>query len=87
MPERNQGKDKTMHCHQLQQLLVDYIDGGLPPEIAKEFEKHLEDCKPCLSFIKTYEAAIKITKKIEPSQMPQELKDKLKSFVLEKLKK
>ena len=76
-----------MHCHQVQQLLVDYIDGELSPDLTRDLETHLKDCIPCHDFINTYRATIKITRKVEPAEMPQELKDKLKSFIREKIDK
>ena len=76
-----------MHCHQLQQLLVDYIDGALAPEVSHDLEEHLKDCVSCHDFLDTYRATIKITKKVEPDRMPQELKDRLRSFIREKIEK
>lgn len=61
--------------------MVDYIDGELDENTRRELEEHLENCEPCNRFIRTYETTIKITKKVEPLQMPQELKDRLKSFI------
>lgn len=76
-----------MHCHTVNQLLVDYIDGELDKVTYIELEEHLKDCAPCKKFIDTYKVTIKITKKIEPAQMPIELKERLQSFIKEKVLK
>jgi len=70
-----------MHCHQVQQLLVDYLDGDLDRKTSRDLEDHLKDCVPCRQFIDTYKTTIKITKKVEPAEIPIELKDRLKSFI------
>ncbi len=70
-----------MHCHQVLQLLVDYIDGELDENTRRELEEHMEDCEPCKKFINTYRTTIKLTKQVETSQMPNELKDRLHSFI------
>jgi len=70
-----------MHCHQVLQLLVDYVDGELDEKTHRELEEHMQDCEPCKAFIRTYEITIRLTKKVEISQMPAELKDRLHSFL------
>ena len=70
-----------MHCHQLQQLLVDYLDGEMDRKTRRDLEEHLKDCIPCQQFIETYKTTIKITKKVEPAEMPLELKDRLRTFI------
>jgi len=70
-----------MHCHQVRQLLVEYLDGELDEKTKAELEDHLKDCEPCQKFISTYKATVKITKKADPGEMPVELKDRLKSFI------
>ena len=74
-----------MHCHQVQQLLVDYLDGELDIQTGRELEEHLKDCVPCEKFIKTYRATIQLTKKVDPGEMPDELKERLQSFIKAKL--
>lgn len=43
-------------CERLVELLLDYSLGELPPELAREVERHRGLCHPCVCFQNTYEA-------------------------------
>ena len=74
-----------MHCHRLRQLLVDFVDGELDEKTSRELEEHMKDCIPCREFIDTYRATIKVTRKLGSVEMPHELKERLLSFIKQKL--
>lgn len=38
-----------MRCHQVEDLLDDYLAGELQPELNKQVERHLETCSACQS--------------------------------------
>ncbi|MDD5595100.1 MAG: sigma-70 family RNA polymerase sigma factor [Candidatus Omnitrophica bacterium] len=46
------------------------------------FQKHIRGCASCRKFIKTYNKAITITKGLECKDIPPELQEKIKSFLL-----
>lgn len=44
-----------MTCRELIEFLMDYLDGTLPPEQRREFERHLAVCPSCVAYLKSYE--------------------------------
>ena len=41
-------------CKECIELLHDYLDGELSPEIEASLEEHFADCPPCIAFVNTY---------------------------------
>ncbi len=75
-----------MTCQELVDLLVDYLDGTLDPVTTRELERHLEGCEACLNFIKTYKATTAWVGEVTYEEMPEELKDRLASFLKAKIR-
>ncbi len=68
-----------MTCRELAELLLDYLDGTLPPEQAEHLRAHLADCKPCVHYVATYELTIQITRRLPPTPPPPELLERLRA--------
>jgi hypothetical protein len=68
-----------MTCRELVELLIDYLDGELPEERRRHLEMHLQLCPPCLVYLKTYQATIRLTKRLPCSPPPPELLERLKT--------
>jgi anti-sigma factor RsiW len=47
-------------CKELIDFLGDYASGELPPEQRLVFESHLAICPPCVAYLKTYQATIRL---------------------------
>jgi anti-sigma factor RsiW len=70
-----------MTCKQLVEFLIDYLSSELPPEQVLEFERHLAICPPCVAYLKTYEATIRLGREalrptnqaVPPEAVPEEL--------------
>ena len=59
-------------CDEFFALLSDYLDGELPPSRCAEFEKHLEDCPPCIVFVRSLKQSIRISRGLgETTNLPQ----------------
>ncbi len=43
-------------CKDSINLLLDFLDGEIPPEEAKHLREHLSGCAPCMDFLRTYRA-------------------------------
>lgn len=74
-----------LKCRDVGQLLHDYIEGLLATSIQQQLEQHLADCPNCTAFINTYRQTIHLSQKLRCEDMPQELQDKLRSFIKTKL--
>ena len=80
------GRASMITCREQVDLLVDYFDGTLDPEIARALEQHLDGCPSCLNFIKTYKATIKWVGEEVCEEMPEELMTRLTSFLKTKIR-
>jgi len=49
-----------MTCKELVEFMVDYLSDQLPALQRQVFERHLNACPPCLSFLETYRETIEL---------------------------
>jgi anti-sigma factor RsiW len=70
-------------CRELVELLIDYLEGDLPEERRRHLELHLQMCPPCLVYLETYQATIRLTKRLPCAPPPPELLERLKAALRE----
>ncbi len=75
-----------MDCRELVNLLADYLDGSMDPLLAGELEGHIELCDECLHFLRTYDTTRIVAREVRIEEIPEEFREKLRSFVLEKIR-
>ncbi len=64
-----------MTCRQLIDFIVDYLDGTLPADERRLFERHLTVCRSCVAYLRTYEQSIRMAQgtRMEQAEVPEEL--------------
>lgn len=75
-----------MNCKEMVQFLADYLDGSMDPLLSREFECHIDLCDSCLNFLRTYDTTRIVTREVNVEEIPEEFREKLKSFMLEQIK-
>ena len=78
---------KLMCKEFIMDLLADYLDGALSPEVIVDLERHLQDCQPCVAYLKTYKKTRELTGRAARVEMPEEMKIRLREFLLKQLAK
>ena len=79
---------RSVTCEQTIEVLVDYVDGSMDAATLKTFEAHFADCPPCLDFLRTYKATIRVSQQALPDpEIPPEVSSRLRSFLREKCQK
>lgn len=73
-----------MNCKELVYLLSDYLDGSMEEQLRQELSAHIEMCEPCLNFLRTYDKTRILCRQIQPEEIPEEMRQRLRSFVLQK---
>ena len=73
-----------MNCKELVYLLSDYLDGSMEEQLRQELSAHIEMCEPCLNFLRTYDKTRILSRQIQPEEIPEEMRQRLRSFVLQK---
>jgi anti-sigma factor RsiW len=74
-----------MMCRELIEIIDDYLDHVLAPEISQDLERHLEECAPCRAYIATYRKTRRIGAAAARIDMPEEMKERLRRFLADKL--
>jgi hypothetical protein len=73
-----------MNCKELVYLLGDYFDGSMEPHLREELDDHIKLCDVCTRFLKTYDKTRILCRSIRCDEIPSEVRDKLKAFVIAK---
>ena len=68
-------------CDECVELLVDYIEGQLPPERSRALEIHLDLCPSCVCFVNTYRDTVNIARTLQAEDIPPEVTQRLLDFL------
>jgi anti-sigma factor RsiW len=68
-------------CQECVDLLVDFLEGELPPDRARALEIHLELCPPCWKFVRTYRGTVDVARTLPVEEIPPELTLQLIEFL------
>lgn len=78
-PRDAEAQSHPGRCKKMFAELSDYLDGQLDDFSCEELQTHLNDCQPCLKFLRSLETSIQKCR-----QSPAECPDRAKSAVLRK---
>lgn len=73
-------------CKDTINLLLDFLDGEVPPEEAQHLREHLSGCAPCVEFLRTYRATPGLCRRALAKQMPAEVSEKLTEYLRSRIK-
>jgi len=76
-----------MTCREAIDVLADYLDQILSSQMASQLESHLRDCQPCVAYVATYRKTRELVGKTGHVEMPEELKTRLRQFLVDQLGK
>ena len=74
-------------CKDSVELLLEYLDGELTPELRQKLEAHLGGCSPCEDFLKSYRATPGLCRKALARDVPREVAAKLTDFLRREMAK
>ena len=57
-------------CQELVELVTDYLEGALPPDLLGRFEAHLLDCDDCPMYIEQLRTTIRLTGRLAEDDVP-----------------
>lgn len=72
---------QSVSCERVVALLLEYLEGDLPSELATALARHLDDCPHCVEFVAQYEATSVLCREELAREMPTELSERLASFL------
>jgi len=69
--------EQPLTCHEVVDLVSDYIEGVLPPDARRRVEDHLADCDGCTGYLEQMRTTIRLTGMLTEEQIPAEQKQRL----------
>jgi predicted anti-sigma-YlaC factor YlaD len=75
-----------MTCQDAIALLGDYLELALGAETIADLERHLGECAPCVAYLNTFRATRRVAAEAARVEMPEEMKERLRSFLLARLR-
>jgi anti-sigma factor (TIGR02949 family) len=75
-----------MTCKDAIDLLGEFLEHALSPGDATRLEAHLAGCEPCRAYLATYRRTRELTAAEGRVEMPEEMKQRLRAFLLERLR-
>ncbi len=84
--DREEEHEKSMpgRCNIWTGFVYNYAHGNLGKKKSKAFKRHIKACRSCNSFFDTYIKAIDITQALQCPDLPDELKERIESFLFKK---
>lgn len=72
-----------LSCKDVNEFLMDYLDGTLPEEMRRRFEKHIENCDQCRAYLEQYQATASVIGEAGelPGEPPEELVENTLAFL------
>jgi predicted anti-sigma-YlaC factor YlaD len=74
-----------LNCREVNRFLAEYLDGALPAETERSFDRHLSICAHCRAYLDQYRATMEMTE--EAADLPDDLPDELVETTLAFLRK
>jgi len=75
-----------MTCQEAIAVLDDYLEVILGPDALASLEEHLRDCPPCVAYLNTYRRTREVAAGVNRVAMPEEMKERLRRFLIERLR-
>ena len=66
-----------LNCQEVVELVTDYLEQALLPEMQAQFEKHIEECPGCDTYLEQVQKTIMMLRKLSEQQMFPETKQEL----------
>ena len=70
-----------MNCHDAIDVLADYLEGALTPDVLARLEAHLRACAPCRAYLATYKRTAELAAKANRVEMPPDVRQRLRDFL------
>ena len=71
MNEERRTPGMMVHCQEIVELVTDYLEGVLDPNMAAEVEAHLELCDGCDIYVEQMRATIRALGKVPVSTLSE----------------
>jgi anti-sigma factor RsiW len=71
---RSGSSERALTCHEVVELVTDYLEGALADEARRRVEEHLSGCEGCTRYLAQMRDTIRLTGMLTEEQIPEEQK-------------
>jgi anti-sigma factor RsiW len=68
-------------CRSGVELLMDYLEGVLPPELRAALDEHVAGCPRCAAFVESYRNTPRILREATAATLPSDIEASLRAFL------
>jgi Putative zinc-finger len=68
-------------------LVFDYLNDKLSPNVKRDFQQHLQICPDCVNFLNTYKKTVSVTRSIRPEEIPPRVRNNILDFLRSRVRK
>jgi anti-sigma factor RsiW len=73
--------DRALTCHEVIEIIGDYLEGALSTDDRRRVEEHLAICDGCTTYLEQMRETIRLTGMLTEEQIPEDQKrDLLEAF-------
>ncbi len=89
MTERKRGQEILTNktCKQMTDLVFNYLNDKLSPNVKRDFQQHLRICPDCVNFLDTYKKTVSVTRSIRPDEIPPKVRNNILDFLRARVRK
>ena len=89
MAERKRGQEILTNktCKQMTDLVFNYLNDKLSPNVKRDFQQHLQICPDCVNFLNTYKKTVSVTRSIRPEEIPPRVRNNVLDFLRRRMRK
>lgn len=69
--------DLALTCHEVIEIITDYLEGALPADDRRRVEEHLAICDGCTTYLEQMRETIRLTGMLTEEQIPEDQKEQL----------
>lgn len=69
--------ERPLTCHELVELVTDYLEDALSPEDRRRVEEHLALCDGCTTYLEQMRETIRLTGLVREEEIPEDQKQAL----------
>ena len=74
-----------LSCEQVNQFIIDYLEGKLPPKTRSKFDAHISMCKNCGAYFEQYNQTVTMVNENGQLEIPDDLAKLTLEFLQEHL--
>lgn len=74
-------RGKPLSCEQVNQFIIDYLEGKMDDRTRLMFESHLRQCANCGAFLDQYQSTVHVVRDAGSVDVPQEVVERTLDFL------